>query len=148
MKEENKIIIGSDHAAFKLKEILKKHLEKRNIVVEDVGAFSEESVDYPDIGIKVASAVSTGNFEKAMLLCGTGLGMSMVANRFDHVRAALCSDTFSAKMSRLHNDSNILVMGGRVTGDMLAIEILDTWLDTPFDGGRHKMRIDKFDRRP
>lgn len=145
---ENKtpIIIGSDHAAFDLKEKIKAFLVDRGIDVEDAGSHSEDSVDYPDFGIKVASMVSTGKFERGILLCGTGIGMSMVANKFPHVRAALCSDLFSAIMSRRHNNSNILVLGGRVVGEALAMEMVRAWLETPFDGGRHQLRIDKFDQ--
>ncbi len=145
---ENKtpVIIGSDHAAFDLKEKIKAFLVDRGIDVEDAGSHSEDSVDYPDFGIKVASMVSTGKFERGILLCGTGIGMSMVANKFPHVRAALCSDLFSAIMSRRHNNSNILVLGGHVVGEALAMEIVRAWLETPFDGGRHQLRIDKFDQ--
>ena len=145
---ENKtpIIIGSDHAPFDLKEKIKAFLVDRGIDVEDAGSHSEDSVDYPDFGIKVASMVSTGKFERGILLCGTGIGMSMVANKFPHVRAALCSDLFSAIMSRRHNNSNILVLGGRVVGEALAMEMVRAWLETPFDGGRHQLRIDKFDQ--
>lgn len=145
---ENKtpIIIGSDHAAFDLKEKIKAFLVDRGIDVEDAGSHSEDSVDYPDFGIKVASMVSTGKFERGILLCGTGIGMSMVANKFPHVRAALCSDLYSAIMSRRHNNSNILVLGGRVVGEALAMEMVRAWLETPFDGGRHQLRIDKFDK--
>ncbi len=146
--DENKtpIVIGCDHAAYPLKEKVKAYIIESGIDVEDVGAHGEDSADYPDFGIKVASLVSTGKFERGILLCGTGLGMAMVANRFSHVRAALCTDLFSAIMSRRHNNSNILVMGGRVTGEGLALEILRVWLETPFDGGRHQLRIDKFDK--
>jgi ribose 5-phosphate isomerase B len=143
--ENKKIIIGCDHAAFPLKEKIKEYFKKKDIYIEDIGAFNDSSVDYSDIGIKLASLVSEGKFEKGILMCGTGLGMSMVANRFPHIRAALCSDIFSAIMSRRHNDSNILVMGGRVIGDALAIEILKAWLKTPFDSGRHQIRLSKFD---
>ena len=144
---ENKspIVIGSDHAAYALKAKVKAFLIERSIDVEDVGCHSEDSVDYPDVGIKLASMVSSGKFDKGILMCGTGLGMSMVANKFPHVRAALCADIFSAIMSRRHNDSNILVMGGRVIGDILAMEIVKIWLETPFDGGRHQRRLEKFD---
>ncbi|QTA79493.1 Ribose-5-phosphate isomerase [Desulfonema limicola] len=140
------IIIGCDHAAFGLKETLKAYLVEQGIEVEDAGPFNTDSVDYPDFGIKVAGAVSQGKFEKGILLCGTGIGMSMVANRFDHVRAALCNDLFSALMSKKHNNANILVIGARVIGDILALEILKTWLQTPFEGGRHQARLDKFDK--
>ncbi|RPH52531.1 MAG: ribose 5-phosphate isomerase B [Desulfobacteraceae bacterium] len=138
------LVIGSDHAAYQLKEKIKIFLVENGIVVEDMGAQSESSVDYPDYGIKVASLVSAGKFDRGILLCGTGLGMSMVANRFSNVRAALCNDLFSAIMSRRHNNSNVLVMGGRVIGDVLAIEIVKAWLETQFEGGRHQARLDKF----
>ena len=140
------LVIGSDHAAYDLKEKIKAFLVEQSIDVEDVGCFSENSVDYPDYGIKVASLVSSGEFSRGILLCGTGIGMSMVANKFSHVRAALCSDLFSAIMSRRHNDSNILVLGARVIGDVLALEIVRVWLETPFEGGRHLRRLAKFDR--
>ena len=140
------IIIGSDHAAFNLKEKIIKYIAERGVEVKDFGAFSKDSVDYPDLGIKVASLVSNGNYDRGILLCGTGIGMSMVANKFSNVRAALCAGIFSAIMSRRHNNSNILVMGGRVTGEALALEIVKAWLETPFDGGRHQLRIEKFNR--
>ncbi len=139
------IIIGCDHAAYPLKEKVKDYLTGKGIDVEDVGTNSEESVDYPDFGKKVSSMVSNGNFKRGILICGTGIGMSMVANKFPHVRAALCTEPFSAEMSRRHNDSNILVMGGRMTGETLALEIVRIWLETPFDGGRHQARLNKFD---
>ncbi|OEU48241.1 MAG: ribose 5-phosphate isomerase B [Desulfobacterales bacterium C00003060] len=140
-----KIIIGADHAGYSMKEQVKAHLQKQGVQVEDAGTHSKESVDYTDYGKKVARKVSDGTFERAILICGTGLGMSMVANRFRGVRAALANDLFSAIMSRRHNDSNILVMGGRLIGDMLALQLVDTWLDTPFDEGRHKRRVEKMD---
>lgn len=141
----NEIIIGSDHAAFDLKEKIKDYFFQIETNIEDVGTDSKDSVDYPDFGIKVASAVSKGKFERGILLCGTGLGMSMVANRFPHVRAALCNDLFSAIMSRRHNNSNILVIGGRVTGESLAIAMLEAWLETSFEGGRHESRLLKME---
>ncbi len=144
-EDKTPIIIGSDHAAYQMKEKIKAYIIKIGVDIEDVGAYSEDSVDYPDFGIKVASSVSKGKFKRGILLCGTGIGMSMVANKFPHVRAALCNDLFSAGMSRRHNNSNILVIGGRVIGETLAMEILKTWLETPFDGGRHQLRIEKFD---
>lgn len=145
MDNKPSIIIGSDHAAFELKEKIKTFLFNKGYTVEDVGTLSSESVNYVDYGKKVAKAVSEGSFQKGILLCGSGLGMSMVANRFANVRAALCSDLFSAKMSRLHNDSNILVLGGRIIGDILAYELVETWLDTRFEGGRHLDRIQSID---
>ena len=145
---EAPIVIGSDHAALSLKETIKAYLTERGIAVQDVGTHSLDSVDYPDFGAQVASRVAGGIYERGILLCGTGLGMSMTANKFPGVRAALCNDLFSAQMSRRHNDANILVMGGRMIGDILALEIVRTWLETPFDGGRHQTRIDKIDRLP
>jgi ribose 5-phosphate isomerase B len=145
-EKRTSIIIGSDHAAYDLKEKIKDYLAKRSIDIEDAGCYSEDSVDYPDFAIKVASMVSAGEFKQGILMCGTGIGMSMVANKFPHVRAALCCDLFSAIMSRRHNNSNILVMGARVIGDALAMEMVKAWLETPFDGGRHQRRLGKFDR--
>ena len=140
-----KIIIGSDHAGYPMKEKVKANLQKQGVQVEDVGTYSEESVDYTDFGKKVACKVSDGTFDRGILICGTGLGMSMVANRFRGVRAALANELFSAIMSRRHNDSNILAMGGRLIGDTLALQVVDTWLETPFEGGRHQRRIEKMD---
>lgn len=140
-----KIIIGSDHAGYAMKEQIKRYLEKKGIAVEDAGPVSEESVDYTDYAKKVARQVSDGKFERGVLLCGTGIGMSIAANRFKGVRAALANDLFSAIMSRRHNDANILVLGGRLIGDTLALQLVETWLDTPFEGGRHQRRLEKID---
>ena len=141
MDEKKQIIIGCDHGAFQLKEILKTHLFDLGVAATDAGTKDERSVNYVDFAAKVAGAVSRGEFPKGILLCGTGLGMSMAANRFPNVRAALCNDLFSARLSREHNDANILVLGGRVIGDVLAKEIVKTWLETSFEGGRHLERI-------
>ena len=141
MDKNNLIIIGSDHGGYALKEKIKSFLTEKGYKVEDAGTDSEASVNYVDYGKKVAEAVSTGRISRGILLCGTGLGMSMTANRYKNVRAALCSDIFSAKMSRLHNDSNILVLGGRLLGDILAYELVNTWLESEFEGGRHLDRI-------
>lgn len=138
------VIIGSDHAAYPLKEEIKVFLLENGIPVEDIGTDSGNSVDYPDYAIKAATLISKGKFERGILMCGTGIGMSMAANKFKNVRAALCTDLFSAIMSRRHNDANVLVLGGRVTGVGLALEIVKAWLDTPFEGGRHQKRLDKF----
>ncbi|MBW2108119.1 MAG: ribose 5-phosphate isomerase B [Deltaproteobacteria bacterium] len=140
-----KIIMGSDHAGFAMKEKVKAFLKGRGVEVEDVGTHSEASVDYTDFGKQVACKISDGTFERGILICGTGLGMSMTANRFKGVRAALANDLFSAIMSRRHNDSNILVLGGRLIGDTLAVQLVETWLETPFDGGRHQRRLEKMD---
>ena len=140
------VVVGSDHAAFSMKETIKKFLESQCFNVVDVGTDSLDSVNYAVYGAKVALSISTKKYERGILLCGTGIGMSMVANRYPHVRAALCGGIFSAKMSRLHNDANILVMGGRVTGDILATEIAYTFLTTKFEGGRHQERLSYFDK--
>lgn len=139
------LVIGSDHAAFDLKEKLRTFLAGLGVSVTDAGTFDRSSVNYADYARKVAGSVAEGVYERGILLCGTGLGMSMAANRFPGVRAALCSDIFSARMSRLHNDANILVMGGRVIGEGLACELVREWLLTPFEGGRHQQRLDSFD---
>jgi len=138
-----KIAIGSDHAGFGLKEDVLLLLKGLNHDIVDCGTYNTESVDYPDFGEKVSSMVSAGEVERGILICGTGLGMSMVANKFPNVRAALCNDLFSAKMSRLHNDANILVLGGRIIGKDLAAEIVRTWLSTAFEGDRHMRRLNK-----
>jgi ribose 5-phosphate isomerase B len=138
-----KVAIGSDHAGVELKEQLTKLLEKMGIEHLDEGTNTPDSVDYPDFGEKVSMAVASGKVDRGILICGTGIGMSIVANKIKGIRAALCSETFSARMSRLHNDANVLVLGGRVTGMALAEDITRVWLETPFDGGRHAKRLDK-----
>ncbi|MFW6297624.1 MAG: ribose 5-phosphate isomerase B [Desulfosalsimonas sp.] len=138
------IAIGCDHAGYELKEIVKQQLLSIGLEVRDFGTSGPESVDYPDYGMMVAREIDRGEYERAILICGTGLGMSMVANRFSGVRAALCNDLFSAIMSRRHNDANILVMGGRMIGSELAGEIVRAWIETPFEGGRHRPRLEKF----
>ncbi|MEE8547575.1 MAG: ribose 5-phosphate isomerase B [bacterium] len=137
--------VASDHAGFDLKGIIKEHLEARNVEVIDLGPHSGESVDYPDFASKLAQCILNGGADRGILVCGTGLGMSMSANRYRGIRAALCHDHFTASSARRHNDSNVLVLGGRVLGSELAIEILDTWLDADFEGDRHKRRIDKME---
>jgi ribose 5-phosphate isomerase B len=140
------IAIGCDHAGAELKRELIPLLDELHIGYVDYGTDSSESVDYPDFGEKVSEAVASGNAERGILICGTGIGMSIVANKFPGVRASLCNDLFTARMSRLHNDANILVIGGRVVGKDLAREILKTWVSTPFEGGRHSRRLDKISR--
>jgi ribose 5-phosphate isomerase B len=146
MKNPEAILIGSDHAGYALKEIIKACLTEMGLAVEDCGAYSEDSVDYSDIGLQVAQKVAADTGRRGILICGTGIGMSMAANRVKNARAALCNDLFSAALSRRHNDANILVMGGRVIGTELAKEIVRVWIETPFEGGRHQQRIDKLDR--
>jgi len=140
------IIIGSDHAGYDLKEVCKDHLlQSGENQVKDVGVFSRDSSDYPQIAKAVAGAVSRGEYDRGVLICGSGIGMSITANRFKRVRAALCQDVYSAKMSRRHNDANVLAMGGRIVGPGVALEILDVFLTTEFEGGRHKKRLDLID---
>jgi len=138
-----KIAIGSDHAGFGLKEDVLELLKGLNHDIVDCGTYNTSSVDYPDFGEKVSKMVGAGEVERGILICGTGLGMSMVANKFQNVRAALCNDLFSAKMSRLHNDANVLVLGGRIIGKDLAAEIVRTWMSTAFEGDRHMGRLNK-----
>ena len=138
-----KIAIGSDHAGFGLKEKVLEFLNGTGPEIIDCGTKNSASVDYPDFGEKVARMVSSGEVDRGILICGTGIGMSMVANKFPNVRAALCNDLFCARMSRLHNDANVLVLGGRIIGTDLAAEIVRTWLETPFEGDRHMRRLQK-----
>jgi ribose 5-phosphate isomerase B len=138
-----KIVIASDHGGYVLKEHIKKYLEENNYDVEDVGTHSLESVDYPDFAQKVAEAVAQGQYDRGILICGTGLGISIAANKVRGIRAAVVSESFSAKMSRLHNNANVLALGGRVVGPDLATEIVDVWINTPFEGGRHERRVNK-----
>jgi len=135
--------IGCDHAGVALKNELIPVLEELDIDWEDFGTKDELSVDYPDFGEKVSDAVSKGRIERGILICGTGIGMSIVANKFPGVRAALCCQDYSAKMSRLHNDANILVLPGRVIDAKTAKEIVKIWFTTEFEGGRHQKRLDK-----
>ena len=138
-----KVAIGSDHAGIDLKKELVSLLNEMKIECIDFGTDSPQSVDYPDFGEKVSKAVSAGNVERGILICGTGIGMSIVANKVPDIRASLCNDLFTAKMSRLHNDANVLVIGGRIVGRDLAKEIVRTWLSTEFEGGRHANRLNK-----
>ncbi len=138
-----RIGLACDHGGFELKEELKAFLKSVHVEPVDMGTFTEDSVDYPDFGILVAEKVSNGELERGILICGTGIGMSIIANKFPGVRAALVNDLYSSRCSREHNDSNILVMGGRIVGRDLAKEIVKVWLETPFAGGRHKRRLEK-----
>jgi len=138
-----KIAIGCDHAGVRLKNEIIPILKELAIEWKDFGATTEASVDYPDFGEKVSEEVSKGNFDRGILICGTGIGMSIVANKFPGIRAALCSESFSAQMSRLHNDANLLALPGRIIDIDTAKEIVKTWFTTPFEGGRHQRRLDK-----
>ena len=136
------IAIGSDHGGFALKQEIMKHLEERQLEYIDFGTYSSDSCDYPQYGAAVGRAVASGSCERGILICGTGIGISISANKIHGVRAALCGDCFSAEMTRRHNDANILALGGRVVGPGLALKIVDTFLDTPFSGDeRHIRRI-------
>lgn len=138
-----KIALGSDHGGYALKQVLREALEARGAAVVDMGTNGDASVDYPDYGAKVAGAVARGEADRGVLVCGTGIGMSIVANKFPGVRAALVTDTYMARMAAEHNDANVLVMGGRLSDPTTAREMLATWLDTPFEGGRHARRLEK-----
>lgn len=138
-----KIAIGSDHAGFRLKKELLPLLDELKVAYEDVGTFDEASVDYPDYGKMVAEAVAKGEVERGILICGTGLGMCITANKVAGIRAVTCHDVFSARMSRMHNNANVLTVGERVVGPGVAADIVREWLTTEFEGGRHQRRIDK-----
>lgn len=141
-----KILLGSDHAGFYLKEDLKAFVQSLGHEVEDYGVYTDESSDYPDVALRVAEDVVRGKGERGILICGTGVGMSIAANKVRGIRAALCHDVFSARASREHNNANILAMGERVIGKGLAREIVRVWLETDFQGGRHARRVEKIER--
>jgi len=138
-----KVAIAADHGGYKLKEEIKTLLTSMNIQTEDFGCTCEESVDYPDYALPVAEKVAAGEFERGILVCGTGIGMSIAANKVPGIRCALVHDTFSAKATREHNNTNVLAMGERVIGPGLALDIVKIWLETEFQGGRHERRVDK-----
>jgi ribose 5-phosphate isomerase B len=141
-----KIALGSDHAGYRLKEEIAEVLRTDGVDFQDFGAFSEEPVDYPDIARKVAEAVSKGQFDSGILICGTGVGMCITANKVHGVRAVLCSDEYTARLSREHNNTNVLTLGGRTIGPELAKSIMQVWLNTTFDAGsRHTRRINKIE---
>lgn len=138
-----KIAVGCDHGAFELKQVIMAYLEERGYVYQDFGTYDTSSCDYPDVAKPVAQAVAAGQFDRGILLCGTGIGIGIAANKVRGIRAALCHDTFSAHASREHNNANILTMGQRVVGQGLALDIVEIWLNTEFQGERHQRRIDK-----
>jgi ribose 5-phosphate isomerase B len=138
-----KIIIGADHAGFELKEALKPFLIAGGRVISDVGIYDNSPADYPDIGCQVAEKVSSGEFARGILVCGSGVGMMILANKFPRIRAVLCLDEEMACLSRRHNDTNILSLAGRRTDVKNAVAIVNVWLETAFEGGRHQLRIDK-----
>jgi len=138
-----KVVLAADHAGLSLKEALIKHLSEKKVAYEDFGTYTEKAVDYPDLAHKAALAVKRGEFQKGILICGTGIGMAIAANKVSGIRAAQCGDCFSAYAARAHNDAHILTLGGRVIGEGLALAIVDYFLDTPFEGGRHVARLEK-----
>jgi len=138
-----KIGLGSDHGGLELKKTIADHLQAKGYDCVDYGTHTTDSCDYPDFGQKVAAAVMAGSCDLGIVVCGTGLGISMAANKVNGIRCAVVSDTFSAEMSRSHNNANMLALGERVVGKGLALKIVDVWLDTTFEGGRHAMRVDK-----
>lgn len=140
--EDLKVVIGSDHGGFHYKEAIIDYLKARNIEFVDIGTHTRESCDYPEIAQNLAKKVASGEFNRGILVCGTGIGMSIAANKIKGIRAALCGDTYSARVSRAHNNANILCLGERVIGEHLALDIVDIWLKTGFEGGRHKRRVD------
>lgn len=140
------IAIGSDHGGFELKQAIMAHLDKRGLEYKDFGTYDKASCDYPEYGKAVAHAVASGEYECGIIICGTGIGISISANKVPGIRAALCTDCFMAEATRLHNDANILALGGRVVGEGLALKIVDTFLDTPFSNDeRHIRRISKIE---
>ena len=140
------IAVGSDHGGLELKEVIKTALAARGLDVDDYGTDNGDSVDYPDFAEKVAAAVSRGDIELGILVCGTGIGMSIVANKFPGVRAALATDEFMAQMAKEHNNANVLVLGGRVLAKDLAVKMVNVWLDSSYEAGRHQRRLDKISR--
>ena len=138
-----RVAIGSDHGGYSLKNIIAEHLKNKNIEYHDFGTYNCESCDYPDFGQKVAEEVASGSYDLGILVCGTGIGISIAANKVPGIRAASCSDTFSARACREHNNANILALGERVVGPGLALDIVDQFLGGQFQGGRHAVRVDK-----
>ena len=137
-----KIALGADHGGYELKNEVRTHLENQGIEVLDLGTNSKESVDYPKYGFMVGDAIINGKADLGVIVCGTGLGISMAANKVPGIRAAVCTETYSARMAREHNNANILALGGRVVGVGLALDIVDIFIKTPFAGGRHARRVD------
>ncbi|MCP4051124.1 MAG: ribose 5-phosphate isomerase B [bacterium] len=142
-----KIVLGSDHGGLSLKNAVKKYLEqtRKNIIIQDKGTYENNSVDYPDFGKMIADSILKKESDMGLLFCGTGIGISIAANRFKGIRAALVHNEFTAKMAKAHNNANILCLGGRVTPESTAKRLTDIWLDTPFEGGRHEKRLLKLD---
>ena len=140
-----KIAVAADHGGYKLKEKVKEHLLERGIEVEDLGTHSEESVDYPIYGMLCGEAVASGQADLGVVVCGTGIGISIAANKVHGIRCGLCTSVEMAHLTKQHNNANILALGGRTTGEELAMEIVDEWLDTQYEGGRHQRRVEMLD---
>jgi len=138
-----KIVLASDHGGFQLKETIKEHLIKSGYNITDIGAYNTDSVDYPDYGKRAAEMVANREFNRGIIICGTGIGISIAANKVKGIRCALCTNEFMAKLSRMHNDANMLALGERVLGKGVALDIVDIWLSTEFEGGRHGDRVKK-----
>ena len=138
-----KIVLASDHGGFELKEAIKKHLIKKGYDINDIGVNDTKSVDYPDYGKKAALMVAGKEADRGIIICGTGIGISIAANKVKGIRCALCTNEYMARMSRMHNNANMLAIGGRVTGVGLAEDMVDVWLSTEFEGGRHEIRVNK-----
>lgn len=138
-----KVVIACDHGGFELKEILKDHLIEKGYSVMDIGTYNTDSVDYPDYGKKAGEIVANNEADRGIVICGTGIGISLAANKVNGIRCALCTNEYMAIMSRKHNDANMLSLGNRVVGSGLAISILDAWMSTEFEGGRHEIRVNK-----
>ena len=137
------IAIGCDHGGFELAKKIMEYFEQNGIEYKNFGTYGGEAVDYPDIALPLSKSVAQGECEKGILVCGTGIGMSMAANKVKGIRAAVCTDHFSVKFTRLHNNANVLCLGGRVLGDLFALELVDIFLNTEYEGGRHQNRLDK-----
>lgn len=143
---KQKIAIGSDHGGYELKTYIERFLAKSGYDYKDFGCFDTKPLDYPLIAKEVAKAVATGSFTKGIIVCGSGLGVCIAANKVSGIRAVNCTDAYCAKMSRMHNDANVLTLGGRIVGTDLALDIIDIWLKTNFEGGRHQRRIDMLEK--
>ncbi|MCF6096473.1 ribose 5-phosphate isomerase B [Thermovorax subterraneus] len=141
-----KVIIGSDHFGFKLKEVIKEHIEAKGIEVVDIGVYDENPVDYPDIGVALAERIASGEFERGILICGTGIGMAIVANKVPGVRAAVCHDVYSAERARKSNDAQVMAMGAQIVGSELAKKLVDIWLESEFQGGRSLPKVEKINK--
>jgi len=141
MMDDKPIWIGNDHGGYELKSQIVEHLAKKGVAVHDAGCYSTEIVRYPYYAAQVAEAIVRGEAQRGILICSTGIGMSIIANKYRGIRASLCTSTYMGKMTRAHNDSNVLCLGGKITGVLEALDILDTWLVTPYEGGRHNISL-------